>query len=686
MVRRTLHPIWITALLASTGCGGGGGGNSSGSSSGANRPPGYPLTITVSQNPITASVPQVDLPSGVSFNASVRGSTSASTLYVVITDSAATFSGAPSVGQSGAMEYQATLQLADTLTIGPHSGNLQISICSDPNCANVLGRTMAPYAITVAENPVLTGSLSKASVALTMVRGDEPVNWPIRLTTPLFQYIPRARFSDAANVLRLAGDAQTVVAAWGTTDLAITVSPDTPAGTYSGNLDMVYCRDPACNKMYRGVTRLPYTVTVYALSNLKPLAAVPGATDWYAVQGSSAHTGHVPITLNPSNFSPRWIWRSPDRTNIPQVLEPVTSAGKVFALATPEQNFHITPILFAIDEASGEVAWQQAIPDTNDGPSSFGLGPLTPPAIAGNNVYVARTVNNYPPQEGRLFAFRVADGTSAFTPQNFPEVPANFGDFFYESFGALSLSYGPVHMTPRGSSMVLTGQADGNWSGNLVQVALDLTTGARTELWSTCPAAHNPTRFAGAVAVDANGGSYLATNAGLLMADTCETIASPASLSDGFGPAIVPGTSRVVAEGGGSLVSFDTATRQVKWSAVRSDLDVFVGSPAIVDGTVYVQNNSRVQLEARRESDGEVLWTWQVPWSDDYSFIGNVVATDNLVFVSTRRRIYAIDRTTHQAVWIYPYPGKLAISANGVLYVRRGFAWSGVALAAINLH
>lgn len=57
------------------------------------------------------------------------------------------------------------------------------------------------------------------------------------------------------------------------------------------------------------------------------------------------------------------------------------------------------------------------------------------------------------------------------------------------------------------------------------------------------------------------------------------------------------------------------------------------------------------------------------------------------MFVSTRKAVYAIDTTSHAAVWLYPYPGKLAISASGVLYVRRGPGPSiGNGLAAINLH
>jgi outer membrane protein assembly factor BamB len=571
------------------------------------------------------------------------------------------------------------LPLADTLSIGAHSGSLQISVCADPQCASVLGRTTASYTITIAENPVLTGTWSPGSVSISAVAGEPSGNWPARFTTPSSNYILFARLSDSANVLSIAGSAQTIVTGSQLTDVGITVSPSVAPGTYTGNLDVVFCRDAACNKMYRGVTRLPYTVSAMAATNLKPLAPLAGAFDWHTVQGAPAHAGNVPVTLNPANFSQRWRWRSPDRTNILEVLEPVTADGKVFTIAAPSPTIHITPILFAIDEATGAVVWQQPLPDTSNDPTSFGLGPLTPPAIAGANVYVARTVNTYPPQEGRIFAFRVSDGAPHFAPQNFPELPGYFGEFFYDQPYAFT-NLVSVHLTPRNGSMLLLANDNAGRSF----VSLDQASGARTREWNSCPATQGSAQFAAAAAVDAGGNSYLATNSGLLLADTCESIASSAPVSDGMGPAIVPGVSAVVAVGGGNLVNFDTAARQVKWSFPASSTDVFVGSPAIANGIVYVQNSGRGQLEARRESDGQIQWTWRSPWTDDAAFLGNVIATQNLVFLSTRNRVYAIDTTSRQVVWTYPYSGKLAMSASGVLYIRLGSVSIGEGLAAIN--
>jgi outer membrane protein assembly factor BamB len=61
--------------------------------------------------------------------------------------------------------------------------------------------------------------------------------------------------------------------------------------------------------------------------------------------------------------------------------------------------------------------------------------------------------------------------------------------------------------------------------------------------------------------------------------------------------------------------------------------------------------------------------------------VSDVLVTNNLIFASTATKTYAIDRTTHAAVWSYPASGSLAMSANGVLYVK-----SQHAIVTINLH
>ena len=678
MMRRTLSAAAVTAaLLVQAGCGGGGGGGGSTSQS-------YPLSIRVNQNPISATFALFDLPNVVVISATVRGSTSATTLYVAIADPKGTFAGARNLSQSAPGEYSIELPLTDGLAVGTHAGSLQISVCSDAGCGNVLGRTDAPYSILITENPVATGNWSRDSVALAAIQGDEPATWSVTLLNPKLSYVPYARFSDPDGIVRIAGDSQTIMAPFESTPIGLVVSSAAPVGTHVGNLEMVYCRDAACTQSWGGVTRLPYTVTVYPATNLKPLVGLSGVPDWTTFQGAAARTGHVQATLDPADFSPRWRWSSPDPGQLPEILDPVSSAGRVFTIAAPIPTNHLTPILFALDEATGSAAWQQPLPDSITGPTSLGLGPLTTPAIAGDAVFVASTVSVWPPTRGRFFGFRVADGASVFAAREFDGPPGEFTDPYrdvFNTFGTRRAAY----LTPRGGSLLL---ARGPYSHGFIG-DLDPADGSDANAAPACPSANNVASFAGAIAVDANGRSYATTNDGLLLLDTCEVIPSPQVLVDGPGPAVVPGASSVVVTAAGNLVSFDPVARTIKWSVPASATDFFGGSPAIVGTTIYVYNagyadDRNPRLEARRESDGAVLWSWQSPWEDDTSFPGNVVATDNLVFVGTTKRVFAIDVATHQAVWVYPYPGRLALSASGLLYIRRTTD-GGQSLAAINV-
>jgi hypothetical protein len=49
--------------------------------------------------------------------------------------------------------------------------------------------------------------------------------------------------------------------------------------------------------------------------------------------------------------------------------------------------------------------------------------------------------------------------------------------------------------------------------------------------------------------------------------------------------------------------------------------------------------------------NGSVLWGWPLASSSDTGFVGNLVVTDNQVFLSTNQLTFAINRTTHQSEW-----------------------------------
>jgi outer membrane protein assembly factor BamB len=127
---------------------------------------------------------------------------------------------------------------------------------------------------------------------------------------------------------------------------------------------------------------------------------------------------------------------------------------------------------------------------------------------------------------------------------------------------------------------------------------------------------------------------------------------------------------------GNTLTGFDTVESTIKWQIPG----VYPSTPAYADAVLYVANERPLRLEARSADDGSLLWQWTPPYSGDDSFESEVLLTDNLVFVSTNRSIYAIDLDSHQAVWSYPQVGRLALSQNGILYIQ-----GDTYLTAINL-
>ena len=87
-------------------------------------------------------------------------------------------------------------------------------------------------------------------------------------------------------------------------------------GVYTGNFTVSACADVVCAVPLPGAPfKLPYSVEVMTPEggvqafNQSALTALVGAPDWETFQANAQHTGHVPVSLNPSAFSLRWQMR-----------------------------------------------------------------------------------------------------------------------------------------------------------------------------------------------------------------------------------------------------------------------------------------------------------------------------------------------------------------------------------------
>lgn len=66
---------------------------------------------------------------------------------------------------------------------------------------------------------------------------------------------------------------------------------------------------------------------------------------------------------------------------------------------------------------------------------------------------------------------------------------------------------------------------------------------------------------------------------------------------------VLGASNNMITTQGGRLLSFDLAGRAIGWSVASG----FSGTPALAKAVIYVKRSG--QIEARRESDGALLWT-----------------------------------------------------------------------------
>lgn len=431
---------------------------------------------------------------------------------------------------------------------------------------------------------------------------------------------------------------------------AVTTSAALGAGKHAGTLELRACPDAQCSAVYAGGTlSLPYTLNVAAVA------------DWETHQRDAAHRGYLPITLKPSSFALAWKWARPAST------EPI---GGINAVVTSGQKVYVTTdvyfgeaTLYALDEATGGEAWKR----------SFGVMPaLAPPAVSNGRVYAATSGH----EDSFLWAFDAAKGDylskAAFSGQ-WPHLMAP---------------------TPSGAQVYLgAGYYGGETYAFSTQThTLDWThsSGGAWDMFT--PAADDATVY------HYNGLALYAIDRAT--GKTSFSIADPFGKDPAysyFGSPILGGRKNALAFAGGAssgraassveasdqrvISSFNLESRTYEWTTANA----YQTTPAVANGVVYAGRNAPMSLDAIDEATGKVLWSWTPDGGADASFHRNVVVTNNLLFASTDRAVYAIDLATRKAVWSYPQPGMLAISANRTLYIATGAASSDGGLVAVRL-
>jgi PQQ-like domain/Putative Ig domain len=424
--------------------------------------------------------------------------------------------------------------------------------------------------------------------------------------------------------------------------LALAVSPTPGLGIHTGNLTIDLCADAACTMPETPASiAVPYTIDVLSTAsawpgnNVKVLSPWPGVPDWAMFQGNAAHTGFVPVTLDPNIFSTRWLG--------PILDQQFGYNSTEFTLTTSYGQIYIGygTTLYALKELDATAVWQF-------GDAGMGYPSINPPSVANGVVYVAAGQQT----TTFMYGFNAVDGSMVFkSPMSSqwehylaPTIGANG---IYTNAGEYGGLYG---FNPAGKQLFFTSlNQESEWTpavdanhvyayAGIALTVVDPLTGAVQDSIPDPTFAQYTYMIGGSTVLGAPGSVFAAnyTNAYINGGDV-----------------------------GNSLLDFNVTSSSVAWHSAGD----YLTTPAYNGGIVYAANNNPLRLEALAESNGAPLWTW-TPQAGDTTFASEVLLTNNMAFVSTNLAVYGIDLNTHLAVWSYPGEGLLALSQNGILYIQ----------------
>jgi hypothetical protein len=420
--------------------------------------------------------------------------------------------------------------------------------------------------------------------------------------------------------------------------VAVTVqtSGSVAPGHYAGNVTVNVCKDPNCASQLDGAPfKVPYVIDVVspeggaAMSNAPALAPLAGAGDWSGFQANAAHTGLVPVTLNPSAFTVRWKYEAPAVNGKQMTISDIaTGNGQLYFSTGPYWDASSQGHqLFALKEQDASRAWVHDF-------GGLRTATTNPPGFSAGKVLIAAGSQ----ESTAMFAFDAANGTQLFSTPMTSQwehylAPVVVGGSIYSEGGG----YGGMYAFDAGTGAQ-------KWFTGLSQV----------DGWTP--------------AVDANYAYvYLGGQLQVLDRLTGASVSKFQGTESGWPNGLTPmlgAQNSVIVAGRTKLAAFDT-TKGLRWEVAGN----YHPGPAYADKLIYVFRNESLALEARNEADGSLVWSWTPPQGAETSS-NNILLTNNLVFLSTDKATYAIDRTTHAPVWTYPFAGKLSMSANGILYIN----------------
>lgn len=553
--------------------------------------------------------------------------------YIVIRDSGDSIDGNPSVDSQSATRASITFTSKADLAQGVHTGVLDFYVCNDSDCTSLLSNTPATvhYEITVQAAP-LAVTLDPAQITVTAEEGDA-ITTSVKATVQANFGGAVFVLSDPAGIFKPDVTPTAMVGQQYTLDLQL--SPAVATGSYSGTATLLVCGSTPCtryNTVPGGAIPVSYSVTITPFVIPLPTTTASGLPEWETFQGNAGHTGYVPVTLDSTHFRSRWTWTAPAGVG---TLGPATTGSGRLALSA--SGYSVADTLFVLNESDGSPAWSH----------DFGIQfALDDPGIYSGRVFVASTDEN---EHTSMWAFDLQNGDTKFQTRFMSQwdhyfAPTFHAGYLYTDGGSLGGIYAfkqttgvprwfaPLELYDAWTPGVDDRFAYGFTAGRFH--AVDIQTG--TDFFVVSDPSFNWTSYTLNIAPVVTGEGHV------LVVDGIDQSADA-----------------------NNLISYDIAAQNEAWHIAGN----FVANPVVAHGVIFALNANGNKLEARDLSDGALLWSWSPAGAQETMPVGNLVLTDNLIFLCTSAATYAIDLTTHQSVWSIPLVGHLAMSSSPMLYV-----------------
>lgn len=476
--------------------------------------------------------------------------------------------------------------------------------------------------VTLPTTPTLAVTLAPSARSQTVSEADTTTSFTVQASytgntaNPIF---PRIDYD--TKLFSLDGD---IVQSGNSYIAKLKSRADVPFNTSASTITFRLCQDNTCGRVYPGSTQsFDFTINVKL-------------EDWVTRQRNAAHNGYVRAKFDPAKFVKAWEYAPSSATK----FDPVAARqGSVFVTQLNSDGSSST---LALDGLTGVERWRYNLGNVSD---------ASGPSLAGDQLLISMMFSS--------------SGNNPTTIIN-----ATTGQFFRNVISAAQWS-DFAQPTPFEDQMYIAS----GYYGNVVY-AFDLK--AATSLWQTSGSAGR-TWDGQAPAVDSRYVYYYSGNLDVidrLTGVVVKSITDPFWQWNGYsygGTPMIGSDNHVIAYSGNGmgtypvsfpLVNYDIQAGTYRWRTVNG----YNVTPAVAKRVIYAASSQMLEFDAIDEDTGKVLWAWPLPAGEQ--FVGNVVVTDTLVFVSTNKSIYAIDLDgTHQTKWSAATPGWMAITPDAKLIV-----------------